>query len=423
MEQQNNDAVTSVQGSDDLQSMYATYKKSKEVKKRLTKEEILAKYFTPRRDKEIFRALPPTNKDSSVPLIDRYFEKAYFHEVKAGKKFRKVYCPAHNDPKVQATDLQGKPVFDQNNKPVMVPAPCPLCTKSKTILATQDRSILSKTKGKKKDDLPNILSREEMAIYVKNKKIYDEGSRIEAKKFYVLRGVDRGAEKDGVKFWRFKHNFKNEGTYDKLMGITEDYSLQHGDFTDINKGTDFTILVNDAQLPGKSYTYRNVSSIIPRGPSKLHTDTIIEKQWLDDKIVWRDVFKAPIAPKIDAKKFLELAAEDLVDERGNVVGTNAPYYDETDPSNKRWVFPGHPELEAEANRRDDNLDSDTSDYNVDEESDLVSAAANVVTSNNSPKTDITTITSGDVKGFNHGAETIASGKQPTQQPAYDDLPF
>lgn len=425
MEQQND--VTTQQGSEDLQGMYAAYKKSKEVKKRLSKEEMLAKYFSPRRDREIFRALPTINKDASIPLIDRYFEKAYFHEVKAGKKFRKVYCPAHNDPKIQAVDKDNKPVFDQNNNPVMVSSPCPLCKKAKAVLATQDRTILTKTKGKKKEELETLLTADEKRIVAKNKEIYEQGSKLEAKKFYILRGIDRGAEKDGVKFWRFKHNFKNQGTYDKLMAITEDYSLQTGNFTDIVKGTDFSIVVIDAQLPGKSYTYRDISAIIPRGPSKLHTDPMIEKQWLEDKTVWRDVFKPAVAPKITSLKFLELAAEDAFDTNGRIIGCNAPYFEDSDPNNKKWVFPNHPELEAEANRKDDNLEAEDEQYGYEDENEYASAATTVVTNNNSEKKDITTITDNDVNKFNHGSVNIGTSQPMSTTTAgkeeYGDLPF
>lgn len=419
MEQQNNE-VTSQQGSDDLHGMYAAYKKTKETKKPLTKEEKLAKFFVPRRDKEIFRTLPPLNRDSTIPLGDRLFEKAYFHEVKAGKKYRKVYCPAHNDPKVQAKDPQGNLVFDQNNNPVMVSSPCPMCKKAKALLATQDRSLIAKTKGVKKEQLEQILTPAEKQIVEKNKKIYTDASKIEAKKFYILRGIDRGLEKDGVKFWRFKHDFRNKGTYDKLMAVTEEYVLEHGNFFDTIKGTDFTILMQDAQMPGKSYTYRDINTILTRGQSKLHVDPLIEKQWLEDKTVWKDVFKPVTAPKIDAHKFLELAAEDLRDNTGNVIGTCAPYYEDSDPTNKRWIIPNHPELEAEVNRRDDNLDADNDYY--EEENEYASAASNVVSDNNAPKQDINTITNSDVKPFNHGAETIATTKQQPQE-AYDDLPF
>lgn len=405
--------VVSQQGSEDLQSMYASYKERKEVKKFLTKEEKLAKYFNPRRDKEYFRALPASNNDSKIPLIDRIFQQAYFHEVKIGKDWKKVYCPAHNDPKIQALDKDNKPVFDQNNKPVMVSVPCPLCKKSKVHLATQDRSIQAKVKGKKKEEIEKILSSDELKIYNKNKEIFSESTRMEAKKFYILRGIDRGAEKDGVKFWRIKHSFKNKGVFDIIMSVTEEYGLQHGFFTDINKGTDFTIIVGDTTMPGKTYSYKEVSAIIARGPSKLHpTDPMIEKQWLSDKTEWREVFKASIAPHITTHQFLELAAEG-----------NAPYFDMTDSNNKRWVFPNHLDLELAANTRTQNLDA-PDEYDSYDDEGTSSAATSVV--NDTYKTDITTITDQDVKKFNHDSQQLAgSVSEPVESSdsEYGDLPF
>lgn len=414
--------VTSQQGSENLQSMFAHYKKRKEVKKFVSKEEKLAKYFTPRRDKEYFRPLPATNKDIKVPLIDRLFQPAYFHEVKVGKNWKKIYCPAHNDPKVQAIDKNGQPVVDQNGKPVLVAPHCPLCKKAKVHLATQDRSIQAKVKGKKKEQIERELTSDELRIFNKNKEIWSEASKMEAKKFYILSGIDRGSEKDGKKFWRFKHNFKNKGIFDTLMSVTEEYSLQHGDFTDVNTGTDFTIIVVDSQMPGKTYTYKDVSAVIARGPSKLSTDPMKEKEWLEDKTEWRDVFKPAVARGITAQQFLELAAEG-----------NAPYWDDSDANNKRWVFPNHPELEAAANRRDDNLDAEDEYSNYDEDDSYASAAISTV--NESSKPDITTITEADVKTFNHNSTDIgAPAQQTTQAPAqqqpiaagndsYDDLPF
>ena len=37
--------------------------------------------------------------------------------------------------------------------------------------------------------------------------------------FYIVKVIDRDAEEDGVKFWRFKHNYKNEGVLDKIFPI------------------------------------------------------------------------------------------------------------------------------------------------------------------------------------------------------------
>ena len=48
MDLQGQSNVPEAQGAEDVQGMYAAYKKQKEVKKRFTKEEILARYFSPR---------------------------------------------------------------------------------------------------------------------------------------------------------------------------------------------------------------------------------------------------------------------------------------------------------------------------------------------------------------------------------------
>jgi hypothetical protein len=417
-----NATVAPQQGSEALQGMFASYKKQKEVKKRLTKEEILARYFNPRKDKEFFRILPTIDNDNTKPLLERLFPVAYFHVIKTGKggkSFKKVYCPAHNDPKVQAIGKDGQPVFGDNGKPVMMSAPCPLCKKHKTILATQNREILAKTKGKKADEIKKLLTEDEYKIYEQNKKIYADAGKYEAKKYYVVRGVDKGSEKDGVKFWRIKHHFKNQGDYDKIMGVTEDYSLQHGDFTDVETGTDLTILVVDSQIPGSNFFYRSVSSIIPRGPSKLSNDPTIAKQWLDDKTTWRDVFTPAKAPKITPLQYLELAAEGVYERN------NSPYWDDSDSNNKKWVFPNHPDLEAAANTRDDKLDADDDYDNIDESDEYVSAATTAV--NDSYKKDITNITDADVTTFKHGSVDVAASiqnstsKQPVE--SYDDLPF
>lgn len=417
-----NETVSPEQGSQEMQGMFAAYKKSKEVKKRLTKEEVLARYFNPRKDKEFFRILPAIDTDKTKQLYERLFPTAHFHIIKTGKggkNFKKVYCPAHNDPKVQAYDKTGAAVVDQNNKPVMVSAPCPLCKKHKAILATQNREILAKTKGKKIDEIKKILSEPEMKIYEQNKKIYSDAGKFEAKKYYMVRGIDKGSEKDGVKFWRIKHHFKNQGDFDKIMAVTEDYN---GDFTSPESGTDLSIVVVDSQIPGSNYFYRAVSAIIPRGASKLHSDSNIAKQWLDDKTTWRDVFTAAKAPQITPLKYLELAAE------GTYERNNSPYWDDSDSNNKKWVFPNHPELEEIANRRDDKLDAENEYDNYDEDNEYANAASNAV--GNSYKTDITNITDDDVKTFNHGSvdvgvknPTTATADQQKPVESYDDLPF
>jgi len=325
----------------------------KEVKNtgsRKSKEEILAKYFVPRDDIETFRILPP-------PAGKKPIQEAFFHvmdlNVPNGKKnkWRAIYCPAHNDPMVQKKDGEGNPITDQNGKPVLIPAPCPLCEKAKQILKKQDQSLI----GKKKED----LEPHQVEQWEKNLEIFKDANQWQARKYYIIRGIDRGKTKDGVKFWRFKKNFKNQGPLDKLLPVLNSYiDAFNVAYFDKNKGCDLRINMVDSQN-GKTKG-RTISAIIAQQPSKLHEDEIIAKQWIDDPTTWRDVFKPKSAPEITPLQFLELLAEG-----------NDPYWDDSDANNKHWVFPNHPELEAKANQRSRNLDSDNKDYsNFEQASDI-----------------------------------------------------
>lgn len=313
----------------ELKQMFANYQKQQNQKKRKTSEEILAKYFVPRKTKETFRILPPKQGR-------KHIEEAFFHVVTTittgGKKKHGtiLYCPAKNDPKVPKLDANGQPVM-KNGQPVMIPAYCPLCAKHKSELAKQDQSIF----GIKKEN----MNERQLAIKEKNDKIYKEAIKWEAKKFYIIRGIDKGRVADGVKFWRFKHNFKNQGTLDKLLPILEDYlSTQKADFSCPTNGTDLSITMTDSEFNGR--TYKSISAITAKGKSLLHDDPVVVENWLEDNITWRDVFLPKKAPGITTEEYLEMVGK----------GEN-PYWDDSDPQNKKWVFPGRPDLEKAANTR------------------------------------------------------------------------
>ena len=387
---------------------------------KLTKEEILGKYFTPRNEKEYFRILPP------LPGR-KHIETAFFHVVKVNipggkKKWRKIYCPTHNDPKVQKLDANQNPVLDSNDKPFMVPKKCPLCEKAKSILATQDQSI----RNIKLED----MTEEQKKIKKRNDEIYKEAMAWEAKKFYIIRGIDRGNTGHGVKFWRFKHNYKKQGVKDKLIPILENFVEQFQiDFADPKSGTDLIISVVDNKIPGSDRTFKDVSTIFLKGQTELTPDPIIYNQWVNDNTTWRDVFKPAKAPGLTSDEYLERITRGV-----------DPYWDETDPNNKKWVFPDPNDihLQEKANARDQNLGSvNNTERNVEQASDLVTQSyTNNVTIQN--------VTSDDVGQYNDGSddvgnEMVSQNENPTsvnqEQPVtesgidnseydnYDDLPF
>lgn len=410
MEQVENPALEQGSDAEALDSLFNKYKERDEKKKKfLSKEELLAKFFNPRKDTEIFRALP---KRQGEELI----EEGWFHKVQAGKfvsNTTAVFCPAKNNPKVQGVDKDGVPQVDQNGNPVMVNQYCPLCAKAAAIKAKQNKSVL----GKKEKELENDPAA--LAIFKKNKEIWNHSSKFEAKLYYIIRGIDRGAEKDGVKFWRFKHNFKSQGVHDKLWKpIIQQFYKQTGKlYSDVKEGVDLMITVSDNEFAGRKF--RDVTAITPRIPqSPLHTDPLIMKQWLDDKATWRDVFKPKKAPGIDELKYLQLAAEErAVGQQYDL--RNTPYYDE---ELKKWVFPNHPDLEEVANTKNRNLDADQSEqYDLPDEEGYVGAATSVVTQQNNVAdiTQMSTAAPAETKS-NLGAVDVGA---PASSGAYDDLPF
>lgn len=395
-----------------LKSMFSDYqKKQSQTKNRKSREDLLAKYFVPRKPKETFRILPPK-------AGRKHIEEAFFHvattNVAGGKKKHGtvIYCPMHNDPKVPKLGADGKPLIDPSTgNPMLVPAPCPLCARHKKWLAKQDPSL----KGIKKENMNDA----QKVVKAKNDEIYTEAIKWEAKKFYIVRGIDKGAEKDGVKFWRFKHNYKNQGTLDKLLPILEDYmSNQLADFSDAASGTDLNIIMTDSEFNG--HVYKAISAITARGKSPLSSDSLVARQWLEDDTTWRDVFMPKKAPNTTPFEYLEM-----------VGAGNSPYWNDTDANNKHWVFPGRPDLEELASTRTRNLDSDNEEE-FEQASDLIDEEYPRVTISNITESKVGTyVDNASDLGKEILAESVGNSVQeqttneePTGSSSdYDDLPF
>jgi hypothetical protein len=133
-------------------------------------------------------------------------------------------------------------------------------------------------------------------------------SQYKSRKFYIVKVIDRDKEQDGPKFWRFKHNYKNDGILDKIIPIWRN----KGDVTDPNEGRDLIIELVKAKTPkGKEYT--TVSTIMYEDKAPLHEDQDLAKTWMEDELTWLDVYsKKPVeyleaiargeTPKWDSEK-------------------------------------------------------------------------------------------------------------------------
>lgn len=222
-----------------LDAVLAQYEKAKSggnSANKMSQEDRMKKYFAAiltqneNSGQKRLRILP--TPDGSSP-----FKEVWYHEVQVEGKWNKIYDPGKND----------------NER-------SPLTEIHDELMST----------GKESD--------KELAKAYK------------PRKFYIVKVVDRDNEADGVKFWRFKHNYKNEGILDKIIPIWK----AKGDITDPVNGRDLIIELAKAKTP-KGATYTVIQTVMHDDPSPVHTDVETAKAWTEDPLTWMDVYsKKPV---------------------------------------------------------------------------------------------------------------------------------
>ena len=203
---------------------------------RMSQEERMKRYFTTILDKNQksasrrIRILPTT--DGSSP-----FKEVWYHEVQVNGQWQKFYDPGKND---------------------------------------NERSPLSEVY----EELMNTGREADKEL----------AKQYKPRKFYIVKLIDRDNEDDGVKFWRFKHNYKNEGILDKLIPIFR----AKGDVTDAQKGRDIILEMTKAKTP-KGATYTVIQTIMYDDPAPIHEDKETADGWVNDELSWADVYsKKPV---------------------------------------------------------------------------------------------------------------------------------
>jgi len=115
-------------------------------------------------------------------------------------------------------------------------------------------------------------------------------TQYKARKFYIVKVIDRDHEEDGVKFWRFKHNYKQEGILDKIIPIWK----AKGDVTDSDNGRDLILELTKAKTP-KGATYTVIQTVMYDDPTPTHEDAEQASTWINDELTWEDVYsKKPV---------------------------------------------------------------------------------------------------------------------------------
>lgn len=217
-----------------LDSVLAQYEKSQQSggnSNKMSMDERMKKYFAAilpqgqNSAQKRIRILP--TKDGSSPFVE-----AWFHEVQVGGQWNKLYDPSKND-------------------------------NERSPLNEVYEELTSTGKESDKELAKNYKSR----------------------KFYIVKVIDRDKPEDGVKFWRFKHNYKNEGVLDKIIPIWRN----KGDITNAENGRDLIIELAKAKTPkGKDYTI--IQTIMYDDAQPLHEDKAQLDAWVNDELTWRDVY-------------------------------------------------------------------------------------------------------------------------------------
>ena len=203
---------------------------------KMSQEDRMKKYFAAllkdneKQGQRRIRILPTT--DGSSP-----FKEVWFHEILVDGKYQKFYDPGKND----------------NER-------SPLNEVYEELMST----------GRETD--------KELAKQYK------------ARKFYIVKVIDRDNEQDGVKFWRFKHNYKQEGILDKIIPIWK----AKGDITDPDNGRDLILELTKAKTP-KGAFYTVIQTVMYDDPSTISQDSKTMENWVSDEMTWEDVYsKKPV---------------------------------------------------------------------------------------------------------------------------------
>jgi hypothetical protein len=221
-----------------LDAVLAQYEKAKSNTggSKISQEDRMKKYFAAilpqgkSTGQKRLRVLPTT--DGSSP-----FKEVWFHEVQVAGKWNKIYDPGKND------------------------------NERSPLNEIHDELMIT---GKASD--------KELAKQYK------------ARKFYIVKVIDKDAPEDGVKFWRFKHNYKNEGILDKIIPIWR----AKGDITDPEKGRDLILELTKAKTP-KGIEYTVIQTVMYDDPAPLHEDKETMDSWVKDELTWKDVYsKKPV---------------------------------------------------------------------------------------------------------------------------------
>jgi hypothetical protein len=138
-------------------------------------------------------------------------------------------------------------------------------------------------KHQKGEACPFCEAREELLATGKDSD-KELAKKYNARKMYVVKVIDRENEDWGVKFWRFNHDYRKEGIFDKIHGLLTTLKTNK-DITNVESGRDLAISIqrNRNKIPV-------VTSIAAQDATPLTDDAEKAEKWLNDTRTWEDVY-------------------------------------------------------------------------------------------------------------------------------------
>jgi hypothetical protein len=138
-------------------------------------------------------------------------------------------------------------------------------------------------KHQKGEACPFCEAREELLATGKDSD-KELAKKYNARKMYVVKVIDRENEDWGVKFWRFNHDYRKEGIFDKIHGLLTALKTNK-DITNVESGRDLAISIqrNQNKIPV-------VTSIAAQDATPLTDDAEKAEKWLNDTRTWEDVY-------------------------------------------------------------------------------------------------------------------------------------
>ncbi len=103
-----------------------------------------------------------------------------------------------------------------------------------------------------------------------------------ARRMYVVKVIDRDKPEEGIKFWRFNHDYRKQGILDKIFGVLK---AVNKDITHPETGRDLLVIISRDQSKRPV-----VQSIQHVDPTPLSEDAEQAKEWLADARTWEDVY-------------------------------------------------------------------------------------------------------------------------------------